>query len=343
MRRSQRRLIRWVLFIVVVVLIAVVAKRRYWPASQPADTQPAETSANDRSRPTDLTPTAQDTPPPPTPTAEKTTPADRSDALTLFEQGMGLYGQKKYLDARPALADALNTSALPDERAEEARAKLSELADRTLFSRKVFPNDPYTFPYTFQSGDRLVRVERKLELRVPAQLIQKINNIPDATRIQIGQTLKMIRGPFHAVVSKSRCVMDVFLEEPKTGRRIFVRRFRVGVGMDGSTPTGQWLVSLGGKVTHAPWTPPASSNLPRKRIQWGQPGYPLGAKGYWISLEGTGKTPYTREDGYGIHGTNNPDSIGKASSLGCIRLTDDDIEMIFAMLYEKWSTVTVLP
>ncbi|MCK4626451.1 MAG: L,D-transpeptidase [Phycisphaerae bacterium] len=155
----------------------------------------------------------------------------------------------------------------------------------------------------------------------------------------------MIRGPFHAVVSKSRFVMDIFLEEPKTGRMIFVRRFRVGVGKDGSTPTGQWRVVRGCKKEKADWTPPASSNLERKLIEWGEPGYPFGAKGYWISLEGTGKTPYTREDGYGIHGTNDPSSIGKASSLGCIRLGNNDIEMLFAMLYDKgkWSTVTILP
>ena len=34
---------------------------------------------------------------------------------------------------------------------------------------------------------------------------------------------------------------------------------------------------------------------------------------------------------------------GKASSMGCIRLADDDIEMLFAMLYEYWSKVTILP
>ncbi len=343
MRRSQSRVVRLVLFIVAIALIAVVAKKRFWPASQPADAQPTKLSANDRPGPTNRMPTTRDTPPTPMPTDGKTNPADRAGALALLEQGLELYGQKKHLAARAYLADALNTSALPEEQAETARAKLTELADETLFSNQIIKDDPCTFSYKFQSGDVLVRVERKLELHVPDQLIQKINNIPDATRIQIGQTLKMIRGPFHAVISKSRFVMDVFLEEPKTGRRIFVRRFRVGVGVDGSTPIGQWRITLGGKITHAPWTPPASSNLPSKRISWGQPEYPLGAKGYWISMEGTNNTPYTREDGYGIHGTNDPDSIGKASSLGCIRLADDDIEMLFAMLYEKWSTVTILP
>ena len=66
----------------------------------------------------------------------------------------------------------------------------------------------------------------------------------------------------------------------------------------------------------------------------------MGREGYWISLEGTGDDTRGLQ-GYGIHGTNEPDSIGKASSLGCIRLTDDDIELVFSLLYEAWSTVEV--
>jgi lipoprotein-anchoring transpeptidase ErfK/SrfK len=42
---------------------------------------------------------------------------------------------------------------------------------------------------------------------------------------------------------------------------------------------------------------------------------------------------------YGIHSTNDPASIGKEGSLGCIRLNDVDIELVFSLLYEKWSTV----
>lgn len=37
-------------------------------------------------------------------------------------------------------------------------------------------------------------------------------------------------------------------------------------------------------------------------------------------------------DNYGIHGNNNPSSIGKAVSLGCIRMYNEDIEKIFSLL-----------
>jgi lipoprotein-anchoring transpeptidase ErfK/SrfK len=36
--------------------------------------------------------------------------------------------------------------------------------------------------------------------------------------------------------------------------------------------------------------------------------------------------------GYGIHGTNQPDSIGKAASTGCIRMDKKDVEELFALV-----------
>ncbi|MNW66472.1 putative L,D-transpeptidase YkuD [compost metagenome] len=35
---------------------------------------------------------------------------------------------------------------------------------------------------------------------------------------------------------------------------------------------------------------------------------------------------------YAIHGTNEPDSIGKDESLGCIRMKREDVEELFAMV-----------
>jgi len=36
--------------------------------------------------------------------------------------------------------------------------------------------------------------------------------------------------------------------------------------------------------------------------------------------------------GYGIHGTNAPRSVGHATSHGCIRLRNRDVERLYAML-----------
>ncbi|HET6427642.1 MAG TPA: L,D-transpeptidase family protein [Phycisphaerae bacterium] len=268
--------------------------------------------------------------------------ASAAQVRAAYDRAVTLAAGDRLVEARGLLADALNSNALPAAAADDARKRLIELADKTIFSRTVLPKDPCTFEYSFQPGDVLVKVERQLDLHVSERLIQRINNIPDPSRIRAGQTVKMVRGPFHAVVTKGRFLMDVYLQERGTGRMILVRRLRVGVGKDGSTPPGMWQVSLGRKMTHAPWTPPPSSTLPPKRILWGEPGYPLGKMGYWIGLEGIEGNTHTAEDGFGIHGTNDPASVGQAASLGCIRLTDDEIELLYAMLYPKWSKVKVV-
>lgn len=51
------------------------------------------------------------------------------------------------------------------------------------------------------------------------------------------------------------------------------------------------------------------------------PDNPVGTR--WIGLD---------ERGYGIHGTNAPDSIGKSSSHGCIRMARRDLEEFFEMV-----------
>jgi len=51
------------------------------------------------------------------------------------------------------------------------------------------------------------------------------------------------------------------------------------------------------------------------------PDNPVGTR--WVGLS---------QKGYGIHGTNEPGSIGKARSHGCIRMRNHDVEQFFTMV-----------
>jgi len=274
-------------------------------------------------------------PPPPS--------ADKPQVPESFAAGMRLMDAGRLIEARSRLSVALSSSLLDPGRAAEARKALSDLAERTIFSHRVHENDPYTFYYKVRPGEVLSGskgIIRRNKLYVPAQLILKINGIADARKIQAGQTLKMIKGPFVAVVTKHDFTMDIYLHR-QGAEKIFIKRLRVGLGQDGSTPVGSWRVGLGKKHHNAVWYPPPNS-YQTKAIRPGEQGYPLGREGYWIGLEGTDRQ--TREyTGYGIHGTDEAASIGAASSLGCIRLADADIELVYSLLYEKWSTVQVRP
>ncbi len=47
--------------------------------------------------------------------------------------------------------------------------------------------------------------------------------------------------------------------------------------------------------------------------------------------------------GYGIHGTVEPDSIGKDMSMGCVRLLPGEIEAVWELLVDGDSTVEIVP
>jgi lipoprotein-anchoring transpeptidase ErfK/SrfK len=61
---------------------------------------------------------------------------------------------------------------------------------------------------------------------------------------------------------------------------------------------------------------------------------------FWIGLAGTDGQAIGQTS-YGIHGTIDPDSIGKMASMGCIRLRNEDIALVYEMLVEGKSTVIV--
>ena len=263
---------------------------------------------------------------------------DAAAALKLYERGQKLVDAGKLIEARTVVSEALFTNRLPAAKAAAARKLLTSLAENTLFSPGLGPADPYVFRYTVKAADRLSLVERKLKLHVPTRILVKINRLESANMIRAGQTLKMIKGPYHAVISLSNFTMDMYLKREGLPY-IFIKRVPVGVGKQGTTPIGSWRVGLGKKMIKPPWNPPPNSER-RGTILYGQPGYAFGKKGLWIGLEGTDRKTRSMK-GYGLHSTDEPNSVGTEVSLGCIRLRDDDMELAFSLLYEKWSTVII--
>ena len=109
-------------------------------------------------------------------------------------------------------------------------------------------------------------------------------------------------------------------------------RYGIGVGREGFTWSG--VQPIARKAEWPDWYPPAEMikrqpYLPR--MVAGGPGNPLGARAMYIA--GTD---------YRIHGTNDPSSIGKFMSSGCIRLTNPDVEDLFSRV-KVGAKVIVLP
>jgi LysM repeat protein len=266
-------------------------------------------------------------------------PADPSadKARQRLRRGMDLLAAGKLLDARAELSAVLLSGGLSQEQSEQAAKSLTELADKTLLAPTVVEGDPYACSYTVRQGDLLTRIVRSEKLHVAPEFLLRVNDLADARSLRAGQQIKLIRGPVHAVVWKDSFVMDLYLQREDLPK-VFLKRLRVGLGKSNGTPEGDWRVS--GKTAGAAWTAPADHPLRGRTLRPGDSRYPLGKDGLWISLEGADASTRTKT-GYGIHGTSEPSSIGKAESFGCVRLDEEDIRLAYWLLSEKVSTVQI--
>lgn len=109
-------------------------------------------------------------------------------------------------------------------------------------------------------------------------------------------------------------------------------RYGVGVGRDGFTWSGVQAISR--KAEWPDWHPPAEMiarqpYLPR--FVAGGLGNPLGARAMYLGASE-----------YRIHGTNDPTTIGKFVSSGCIRMTNEDVVDLFNRV-NIGTRVVVLP
>ena len=208
------------------------------------------------------------------------------------------------------------------------KQQLSALADKWLFSRTPYPADPFTAAYKVQSGDMLSEIGKSYN--IPYELIMSINDIKRPEALAAGKTIKVINGPFHAVVHRSTFTLDLYI-----GKNTYVKTYRVGLGELGKeTPTGLWSVKTNGKLIRPPWPNPAGGIVYPDDSE-----YPLGSR--WIGLKGIEGQAKGRT-GFGIHGTKDPDTIGTRSSQGCIRLYNGQVIELFNLMTPGQSKIRVM-
>jgi lipoprotein-anchoring transpeptidase ErfK/SrfK len=108
-------------------------------------------------------------------------------------------------------------------------------------------------------------------------------------------------------------------------------KYRVATAKRGFEWSGTHAVSA--KVKWPDWRPPAQMRKRRPELpshMAGGPQNPLGARAIYLG-----------NSIYRIHGTNEPASIGKAASSGCIRMLNADVSELFQHV-KLGATVTVV-
>lgn len=140
----------------------------------------------------------------------------------------------KPVEALDRLSRSFDDPSLSAEENRRVMETLDQLAGTVVYSR-----DHLLEPaHVVQPGERLDQIAAQYQ--VSAELLAKINGIADPANVAPGTQLKVVRGPFDALIDKSRRQLTVFVN-----RGMYAGSFAVGFGQDQPAPEGFYQV--GGK------------------------------------------------------------------------------------------------
>ena len=246
--------------------------------------------------------------------------------------GLEQKASNKPVEARRTLTAALQSGDLNRAQADRVRTELKRINEKLVFSPLVIPADRFSMRYTLQSGDSLSNVVDDLGVQIDWRFLKRVNGISEVRRISAGQQIKVITGRFYEVNHKDKYPIDLYLGEGS--QQVFVRSFPVGLGKYGSTPRGTFKVRNNSRLVNPEWVNPRT----RERYSPDDPENPIGER--WIGLKGVDERTEGLE-GYGIHGTIEPDTIGQDASMGCVRMLPDDVAIVFEVLMPEVSRIEI--
>jgi len=187
---------------------------------------------------------------------------------------------------------------------------IAELNLKILFSSAI--NGDST-SYKIKSGDNLEKIAKKFGTTV--ELLMKSNGLSD-DKIYAGQEIKVQTAPFSVLVDKSQNMLIL-----KSNEEAF-KTYVVATGEDNSTPIGTFKIAE--KLIDPTWFR-AGAIIPPD-----SPDNVLGTR--WLGFD---------LPGYGIHGTTEPESLGRQVTKGCVRLSNSDVEELY-IIVPRGTEVTIV-
>ena len=229
----------------------------------------------------------------------------------------GLIGDAKKLESKDDLFGARGlyqklTSEYPNSREIMSwQKKVEDLNIRLLFSSVIVPG---SVEYEIKPGDSLEKIAK--DNKTTVELIMKSNGLSDE-KIFPGKKIKVWTVPFSILVDKSQNTLIL-----KTNEDV-VKTYIVSTGANNSTPTGTFKIIE--KIVNPPWYKPGGGIVPA-----GSPENILGTR--WLGIN---------KEGYGIHGTTDPKSLGKQVTAGCVRMSNTDVEELFGIVAKDTEVIIV--
>ncbi len=226
-----------------------------------------------------------------------------SSPQRLYDQSRALTKNHELLKAQEILQKILDDD--PDfENIEAVQKDLQALNLGIILSDVPIPQ---TIIYKVRPRDTLIKLARKFHTTV--EVIQKRNHL-DSDMIRNGQKLSIYNSPFNILIDKSDNILML-----KNGERI-LKVYPVATGKETTTtPIGEFTIK--DRLVDPVWFHHGSVVPP------GTPKNFLGTR--WLGFN----LPK-----YGIHGTVQPELIGKSVSGGCVRMRNSDVEELYTLIPE---------
>jgi len=188
--------------------------------------------------------------------------------------------------------------------------KLENMNIKLLFLPVITPR---SVEYEIKPGDSLEKIAR--EYKTTPELIAKSNNI-SGDKIFPGKKIRVWTAPFSILVDKSGNTLILKSEEE------IIKTYTVATGTNNITPVGTFKIIE--KIVSPPWYKGG------KIIPAGTPENILGSR--WMGLD---------KEGYGIHGTTDPKTLGSQVTAGCVRMANQDVEELY-IIVPKGTEVTIV-
>ncbi|MDD4954393.1 MAG: L,D-transpeptidase family protein [Candidatus Omnitrophica bacterium] len=219
---------------------------------------------------------------------------------SLLAQAKGLEDKLDLLAARAIYQKLANEFINADE-IMGWQKKIEEINIKLLFSSAITPQSTL---YNIKPGDTLTKIAS--EFKTTVDLIKKSNNLPD-DKILPGRKIKVWTAPFSIFIDKSQNTLIL-----KTGEEV-IKTYIVSTGKDNSTPVGSFRIA--NKLLNPAWFKTGAVVPPES------PENILGTRWMGFNLAG-----------YGIHGTTEPNNLGKQATQGCVRMSNPEVEELYTII-----------
>ena len=218
----------------------------------------------------------------------------------IFNQAIQQEAKGNFLEAK-SLYEKLVNNFPNSPQVGNWQKKVWDLNIELLFSPTITSE---SILYEIKSGDSLAKIAKKFNTTV--ELLKRSNSLLSDTIIT-GKKLKVWTRPFNIVIDKSQNILILKFNDK------VIKIYVVSTGINNSTPVGNFKIV--NKLLDPSWFKAGAIVPPES------PDNILGSR--WMGFDIAG---------YGIHGTTQAESLGQQITQGCIRMSNSDVEELFAIV-----------